>query len=60
MSLPGVFSDADNDNLTVTAGSSDENVATVSVAGDYSALTVAGVVEGTATTTGSATPSTYR
>ena len=51
VSLPGVFSDADNDSLTVNAGSSDENVATVSVAGDYSALTLAGVVEGTATIT---------
>ena len=49
--LSGVFSDADGDSLTVTAASSDETVATVSVAADQSGLTVAGVAEGTATVT---------
>ena len=48
VSLSGTFSDADNDPLTITAASSDDNKATVSVAGDYSKLTVTGVAEGTA------------
>ena len=51
ISLSGVFSDADSDALTITAASSDEAVATVSVASDGSSLTVAGVTEGTATVT---------
>ena len=46
VSLSGVFSDADNDSLTITAASSDETVATVSVAVDYSSATVAAVAEG--------------
>ena len=49
--LSGVFSDADGDSLTVTAASSDEAKATVTVAADQSKLTVAGVAEGTATIT---------
>ncbi len=49
--LSGVFSDGDGDALAVTAASSNENVATVSVATDQSALTVSGVAEGTATIT---------
>ena len=51
VSLSGVFSDADGDALTVRAASSDETKATVSVAADYSALTLTGVAEGTATVT---------
>ena len=51
VSLSGVFSDADNDGLTVTAASSDEAVATVSVASDNSSLTVAAKSRGTATIT---------
>ena len=51
VSLSGVFSDADNDSLTVTAASDDEAIATVSVATDGSSLTVGGVAEGTATVT---------
>ena len=51
VSLSGVFSDADGDSLTVTAASSDEAKATVSVASDRSALMVSGVSEGTATIT---------
>ena len=51
VSLSGVFSDADGDALTVTASSSDDAVATVSVASDGSKLTLSGVVEGTATIT---------
>ena len=42
VSLSGVFSDADNDSLTITAASSDEAVVTVSVAADQSSLTVTG------------------
>ena len=49
--LSGVFSDADGDALTVTAASSNEIVATASVATDQSSLTVSGVAEGTATIT---------
>ena len=49
--LSGVFSDADGDSLTITAESSDDNKATVSVAGDYSKLTLTGVAAGTATIT---------
>ncbi len=51
VSLSGVFSDADGDALTITAVSSDEAKATVSVAADGSALTLTGVAEGTATIT---------
>ena len=49
VSLSGVFSDADGDSLTVTASSSDEKVATVSVAADNSSLTVTAKSEGVAT-----------
>ena len=51
VSLSGVFSDAVNDPLTITAASSDETIATVTVASDGSALTLTGVSEGTATIT---------
>ena len=51
VSLSGVFNDADGDALTITAASSDETKATVTVAADQSKLTVAGVAEGTATIT---------
>ncbi len=51
VSLSGVFSDADGDNLTITATSSGETIATATVAADQSKLTVAGVAEGTATIT---------
>ena len=51
VSLSGVFSDADGDNLTMTAASSDETKGTVSVSADYSTLTLTGVAEGTATVT---------
>ena len=51
VSLTGVFSDADNDSLTITAKSSAETVATVSVASDYSTLTVSAKARGTATIT---------
>ena len=51
VSLAGVFSDADNDALTVTASSSDGAKATVSVATDYSSLTVTAQARGTPTIT---------
>ena len=51
VSLSGVFSDADGDSLTVTAGSSNDAVATVSVAADQSGLTLTGKGAGTATIT---------
>ena len=51
VSLSGVFSDADNDALTITASSSDNGKATVSVASDGSKLALTGVAEGTATVT---------
>ena len=51
VSLSGVFSDADGDTVTVSAASSDETKATVSVASDGSKLTLTGVAEGTATIT---------
>ncbi len=54
VSLSGVFDDADNDALTVTAASSDEAVATVSVAPDYSTLTVSARAKGTASITATA------
>ena len=51
IALSGVFSDADNDALTITATSSNTGKATVSVASDGSKLTLAGVAQGTATIT---------
>ncbi len=51
VSLSGAFSDADGDALTITAASSDDAKATVTVAAGQSRLTVAGVSEGTATIT---------
>ena len=51
VSLTGVFDDADNDSLTITAASSDVTKATVSVAADYSSLTVTAQARGTATIT---------
>ena len=51
LSLSGVFRDADGDSLTITAATSDDARATVTVAGDGSTLTVAGVAEGTAAVT---------
>ena len=48
VSMSGVFSDADGDDLTISAGSSDTSKATVSVAADSSALTLSGVAAGTA------------
>ncbi len=51
VSLSGVFSDADGDALSITAVSSDEAKATVTVAADHSSLTVAGVAVGTVTIT---------
>ena len=51
VSLSGVFSDADNDPLTISAVSSDEAKATVSVSPDFSKLTVTGVADGTAAIT---------
>ena len=51
VSLSGVFSDADNDALTITVGSSDEAKATVSVAAGGSSLTVTAKARGTATIT---------
>ncbi len=54
VSLSGVFDDADGDDLTITAASSDDSVATVSVASDYSTLTVSAQSRGTATITATA------
>ena len=51
ISLSGVFSDADGDTLTVSAASSGDAIATVSLASDGSKLTLAGVAEGTTTIT---------
>ena len=51
ISLSGVFSDADNDSLNVTATSSDATKASVSVASDYTSLTLSGKARGTATIT---------
>ena len=51
VSLSGVFRDADGDSLTITAISSDDAKATVTVAADQSQLTLTGVAEGTATIT---------
>ena len=49
--LAGVFSDVDGFALTLTAASSDETVATVSVASDFSTLTANARSRGTATIT---------
>ena len=51
VSVSGVFSDLDGDALTITAGSSDDAVATVVVSADQSTLTLTGVAEGTTTIT---------
>ncbi len=45
--LTGVFSDADGDALTITANTSDDNLATVSVSADHSTLTVTAKGQGT-------------
>ena len=49
--LLGVFGDPDYDGLTITAASSNENVATVSMVPDYSTMTVSARSPGTATIT---------
>ena len=54
VSLAGLFDDAENDPLTITAASSDTAVATVSVSSDFSTLTVKAKAAGTATITVSA------
>ena len=46
-----MFNDADGDALTITAASSDDAKATVTVAADQSKLTLTGVAEGTTTIT---------
>jgi hypothetical protein len=51
VSLSGVFADADEDALTITAKSSDTAVAAVSVSADYASLTVTAAKAGTATVT---------
>ena len=51
ISLSGAFSDADNDSLNITASSSDETIASMSVASDYTSLTLTGYARGTATIT---------
>ncbi len=51
VSLSGVFSDADNDTLTITAASSNDAVATVVVSADHCKLTLTVVAQGTATVT---------
>ena len=51
VSLSGVFSDADGDPLTITAGSSNDAVVTVSASADYASLTVSAQSSGTATIT---------
>ena len=51
VALTGVFSDPDGDSLTITAGSSSESVATVSVSSGGSKLTVTGVAQGTSAIT---------
>ena len=53
VALAGYFSDPDGDELSYSASSSDDNVATVSVSG--ATLRVAGVGKGTATVTATAT-----
>ncbi len=54
LALAGVFTDADNDSLTITAESSNTAVVTVSVATDQSSLTVTAKHMGVATITVSA------
>ncbi len=51
VSLSGVFTDADNDSLTITAVSSADSKAAVSVATDFSKLTVTARARGTVTIT---------
>ena len=51
VSLSGVFYDAENDTLTITAKSSDTAIATVAVATDQSSLTVTAKKRGRATIT---------
>ena len=51
VSLSGVFSDPDDDALTITASSSDDATATASVTTDQSSLTVTAKSKGTATIT---------
>ena len=51
VSLSGVFSDPDNDTLTITAASSNNAIATVAVSANGSSLTLAGMTQGTATIT---------
>ena len=51
VSLSGVFDDADGDTLTITAKSSDDAVATASVATGGTSLTVTALKAGTATIT---------
>ncbi len=51
VSLSGVFSDADGDDLTITASSLDDRVARATAASDGSALTVTGVSAGATTIT---------
>ena len=51
VSLSGVFDDADGDTLTITAKSSDDAVATASVATGGASLTVTALKAGTATIT---------
>ncbi len=51
MDVSGYFSDADGDDLTYSAGSSDEMVATAAIPDGSNMLTITGVAEGTATVT---------
>ena len=51
ISLAGVFGDADNDSLNITASSSDATKAGVSVASDHASLTLTAKARGTATVT---------
>ncbi len=51
VSLSGTFDDADGDSLTITEGSSNDAMATVSVSADGSSLTVTAGSRGTATVT---------
>ena len=53
-SLSGVFDDADGDSLTISAASSNDAVATVTVASDGTTLTVSAQSRGTATITATA------
>ena len=51
VSLSGVFNDADDDSLTITASSYDEKISTASVSADYTTLTVSPQAHGSATIT---------